>query len=129
MNRYQRTTIFMTYAQLNSHCRSHYRRSPKRHKKSSVASRTARAEATSLRVTSLVVVTMMIGLLLIIYLLQVNTGHNNSYLINDLNERKQQLEAEYEALTLENLRLESHGRLQEDSQTAEYQLPETVYFE
>ena len=120
----------MTYAQINSYCRSSYNSHLKYRKNNSQKSKT-KAVTMSTRLNSLIVVTMMICLLLVIYLLQVNDAHSYSYVIDDLNQQQQELTAEYEALSLEALRLESNQRLDltATSEDAQYQLPENIYFD
>lgn len=116
----------MTYAQSTTLSRSRYNRVP-RHKRNMPA----RVREDALKSQgNLIIVLVLVCLLIVIYLLQVNTTNSYSYVINDLNQRQQQLQEEYKVLEVESTRLESNQRLsQEQELSAEYQLPDNIYFD
>ena len=115
----------MTYGQSTIFSRSRYNRSQLRRRQPS-----ARGRDEVLRPTgNFVIVLVLVCLLIIIYLLQVNATNSYSYVINDLNQQEQQLREEYEVLKVESTRLESNNRVAEQELSAEYQLPEHIYFD
>ena len=120
----------MTYAQITSYCRSSYNKNLK-HRKNSFRNGSAKTAVRASHLNSLIVVVMMVCLLLVIYLLQVNDTHNYSYVIDDLNQQQKELQVEYDALSLEALRLESNQRLDISASSDEddYQPPENIYFD
>lgn len=113
----------MTYAQITALSRSHYvrRRSQKLQSKA--------GEASLRPLTTFVVILVAVCLLLVVYLLQVNHAHSYSYVINDLQQQKQALEEEFQALSLEAIKLESNQRVSSGALPEEYQLPESIYFD
>ena len=115
----------MTYGQSTALSRSRYSRSQVRRKMPSLRERDEALRP----VGNFVIVLVLVCLLIIIYLLQVNTTNSYSYVINDLNQQEQQLREEYEILKVESTKLESNHRVAEQELSAEYQLPENIYFD
>ena len=116
----------MTYAQSTTLSRSQYNRAPG-HKRNMPA----RAREDVLKPQgNLIIVLVLVCLLVVIYLLQVNTTNSYSYVINDLNQQQEQLREEYKVLEVESTRLESNQRLSDEQElSAGYQLPENIYFD
>ena len=112
----------MTYAQIAALSRSHYNQN--RFQKLRPGAKLGVVKP----LTTFVVVLIAVCLLLVVYLLQVNHAHSYSYVINDLQQEKQLLQEEFEALSLEAVKLESNQRISGDL-SENYLLPETVYFD
>ena len=115
----------MTYAQSTTLSRSRYGRARARRRGSSARAR----EEVLQPVGNFVIVLVLVCLLIVIYLLQVNTTNSYSYVINDLNQQQEQLREEYEVLQVESTKLESNFRLTEQELSSEYQLPSNIYFD
>ena len=114
----------MTYGQITAASRSHYSQLKQ---KRTLAKSQAQAR-TAMPLATFVIIFIAICFLVVIYLLQVNSAHSYSYVINDLNQQKQLLQEEYEALSLEAVKLESNQEVS-GNLPAGYQLPETVYLD
>ena len=79
--------------------------------------------------SNIIVISVLVCLLIVIYLLQVNTTNSYSYIINDLNVEQQQLEQEYQGLVIKGTQLESNQRLVADTNTTtEFSLPTEIHF-
>ena len=115
----------MTYAQSTTLSRSRYGRARARRRGGP-----ARVREEALQpLGNFVIVLVLVCLLIVIYLLQVNTTNSYSYVINDLNQQQEQLREEYEVLRVESTKLESNFRLTEQELSSEYQLPSNIYFD
>ena len=78
---------------------------------------------------NLIVVLVFLCLLFVIYLVHINDTNDYSYAINSLEEEQIQLQAEYQALSIEAIKLESNQRATSNTTSGQYQLPDTIYFD
>ena len=116
----------MTYAQLTALSRSKYNRSRIRHN----LRRSEIKEEAIKPVGNFAIILVLVCLLIVIYLLQVNTTNSYSYVINDLQEEQQRLQEEYEILTVETTKLESNIRVTAPTTpSSQYQPPDNIYFD
>lgn len=117
----------MTYAQSTALSRSNYNRAQARRRPAYPG---ARAKEDALKpMSNFVTILVLVCLLIVIYLLQVNTTNSYSYVINDLNRQQTQLREEYESLTVEATKLESNERVTSHNSAADYGLPTNIYFD
>ena len=119
----------MTYSYISGLSRSTYnrRRKAQRNRRGSALSSEATVVQNS-SMSSFIVMSAAVCLLLVIYLLLVNSSYSYSYVIDGLNQERQQLQSEYDALFLEGVKLKSNQHLSTGSTSGEYLLPETIHF-
>ena len=115
----------MTYAQLTALSRSNYNRAQTRGN----TFRPKVKEDAIKPMSNFIIILVLVCLLIVIYLLQVNTTNSYSYVINDLNQQQSQLQEEYEVLLVESTKLESNERVTGQNLSGGYQLPANVYFD
>lgn len=116
----------MTYAQLTALSRSNYTR-PRSPQQGSRYRHGVREEALQ-PMSNFVTILVLVCILIVIYLLQVNTTNSYSYVINDLNQQQTQLKEEYEVLLFESTKLGSNERVA-SQESANYVLPDNIYFD
>lgn len=117
----------MTYAQSTALSRSNYNRAQMRRHPSYPG---ARVKEDALKpMSNFITILVLVCLLIVIYLLQVNTTNSYSYVIDDLNRQQTQLREEYESLAVEATKLESNERVTSHDSAAGYSLPANVYFD
>lgn len=115
----------MTYAQLTALSRSNYNQAYRRKKTSVPLVKTDALKSMS----NFIIILLLVCVLIIIYLFQVNTTNSYSYVINDLNEQREQLQEEYQVLQIEATKLVSNERVTNQNLSTDYQLPENIYFD
>ncbi len=117
----------MTYAQSTALSRSNYNQSQMRRR---VAHPRNRVREEALKpMSNFITILVLVCVLIVIYLLQVNTTNSYSYIINDLNQQQTQLQEEYRVLLVESTKLESNERVTNHDSPNSYQLPANLYFD
>ncbi len=116
----------MTYAQSTALSRSQYNQSRMRR---GINPRNKVREEALKPMSNFITILVLVCILIVIYLLQVNTTNSYSYVINDLNQQQTQLQEEYEVLLVEATKLESNERVTSHNSSSSYKLPDNVYFD